>query len=282
MPRVTVTNDFIEGGISDALEWIIGDAAQVRAWLGGADGFPSYVALDEQPPVSDRIDLDGHAVSAVAEFYNATVTVARARGRASIRVSDLAVAGQGAVDLSAAVLDAANGEITVTLPSTLWTGPPPAAGIVDGVPVVIVYVTSNRGGEIRTSRFLVILRRGVPAIDGMMPIDPVDPPDPTPTTKSFLGWSSTRAITPAHFANAEESDDDEWLVPDGAPGYLWYGVEMSRGAPSHETVSGFRQPDNAFTPEGQVDYDSSAYLVFVTAQQLAESAEGRPFGLEFP
>ena len=164
MPRVTVTNDFVEGGISDAFEWIIGDAAQVRAWLGGADGFPSYVALDEQPPVSDRIDLDGHAVSAVAEFHNATVTVARARGRASIRVSALAAAGEDTVDLAVAILDAANGEITVTLPSTLRPGTmPPAAGIVDGVPVVIVYVTSNRGGEIRTSRFLVILRRGKPA-----------------------------------------------------------------------------------------------------------------------
>ena len=92
------------------------------------------------------------------------MTVARARGRASIRVSELEAAGEDTVDLAAAIVDAANGEITVTLPSTLRPGTmPPAAAIVEGVPVVIVYVASNRGGEIRTSRFLVVLRRGTPS-----------------------------------------------------------------------------------------------------------------------
>ena len=257
-------------------------ATRPRSGHGWAapDGFPSYVALDEQPAQAERIDLTGHAVSAVAEFYNATVTVARGRGRASIRVSELEAAGQGAVDLSAAILTSANGEITVTLPSNLWTGPAPPAGIVEGVPVVIVYVTSDRGGEIRTSRFLVVLRRGKPSTDDM-PIDPVDPPDPTPSTTSYLGWSVDRAITAADFPAAVDSHDDSWLVPNGGPGYLWYAVELTRGFPDYETVAGFRQPDNAFTAEGQVIYQGTTFLIGVTPQQLGESAEGRRFGVGY-
>lgn len=103
-----------------------------------------------------------------------------------------------------------------------------------------------------------------------------------PSTTAYLGWSADRVIAAADFAGALSSEAHNWVVPDGGPGYLWYAVSVAQGAPAHEYVSNVRQPDGAFTGVANVEYNGVNFLVFVTAAQLAEAAEGLNFRLEYP
>ena len=106
---------------------------------------------------------------------------------------------------------------------------------------------------------------------------------PAPATDTqYLGWSATGVVTSADFAGAADTTDHEWIIPDGGPGHIWYAVPMADGAPLHEYVNNFRQPDNAFAQQaGTVTYQSVVYLVIVTAAELVEGAEGQNFRVEY-
>ena len=157
MARVSLVETFIEGGISDAIEWITGDTDEVRAWLAGNNGKVTHVSLDGLPDVAS-IDLTNGAVEVQAEFATGSVVV---KG-SLITVGDLKIDDTlPSVALASRIVEAADGEIGITIPAGLYGGPLPKPAIVTGVPIVIVYATATFGLSARTARFLLILRRGV-------------------------------------------------------------------------------------------------------------------------
>ena len=78
MPRVSHVDGFEAGEIPDALEWIVGDAAE----------FFGLWETEDTPPVP--VDLTGATIELVLEFYHAAVNATgRAGGGQSISVSAL-------------------------------------------------------------------------------------------------------------------------------------------------------------------------------------------------
>ena len=152
MPRVTVIDDYIEGGISDAIEWIIGDQITFSGTIEDADG--------------DAESITGATIQAILRFYHANVEVTRnSRQVATGATVDRLVRDTDREDRTLdAVVDpdqtANRGKFTVTVPSDLYAAPQPSVNITRGVPVVVGFIKTTQGTEVRQSRFLMILRAG--------------------------------------------------------------------------------------------------------------------------
>lgn len=154
MGRISRINTLAGIDVTEALEWFVGDAVQLTG----------IVMTDQTVPQPQ--DLTGATMVAKAEFYTASVleTGGRAGG---VTISDFERDESRAdKDLVVVVDDdqAANtGAFEMLIPADFLPGDPPAANIDVGVPCALVYLQRQQGSNIRTVRFPVIFRRGLPA-----------------------------------------------------------------------------------------------------------------------
>ena len=100
------------------------------------------------------------------EFYMAAISAGAGRN-AVLTVSDLERDEGRAARTLAVVVDADQttnpGVFRVTVPADLYPGEMPDADLDTGVPCAICYLRKTQGSEVRTVRFLLVFRRGLPA-----------------------------------------------------------------------------------------------------------------------
>lgn len=157
MPRASVTGSLIEPGVSDALEWIAGDAATL----------PGAFYRDEAE--EEPFDLTGYTITLKVEFYTAKVTVDRSTATPTLKVSKMSLdatrppkdVGVGDPPVCPVVLAAA-GTFQIPIPADLLPGDDPPADTTTP-PVGLAFLKRSGNGEVRTDRFLIIFRRGAPA-----------------------------------------------------------------------------------------------------------------------
>ena len=154
MARISAINTIQARDISQALEWLVGDATT----LVGA------VVTDEATPQPQ--DLTGASFELVCEFYAAAITTGTGRN-AALTISNLTPDdGRASKSLIVTVdpdQSANPGVFSVDLPADLYPGDMPKADLANDVPCAICYLRKTQGGEIRTVRFLIVFRRGVPS-----------------------------------------------------------------------------------------------------------------------
>lgn len=153
MPRISAIDTIQSRDLSEALEWFTGDATTLTG----------LIETDTDPP--DRQDLTGAVMTLTVEFYHAEVIAGHGRN-ASLTLSGFVLDADRASKALTVEVDsdqATNpGRFTVTVPADLYDDPPPAADLELNVPVAICYLRKTQGGEIRTTRFVIVFRRGVP------------------------------------------------------------------------------------------------------------------------
>ena len=150
MPRISQIDIIDAADLSEAIEWLHGDASLFEGIIEDDDG--------------NAVDLSGAAMTARAEFYEADKVEYKSGRNAGLIIEGFTKAAQANEDLTV-VIDAdqaANpGEFTMQIPADLLSDNP-ALDLESTVPCAVVYVQRTEGTEVRTSRTLVVFRRGRP------------------------------------------------------------------------------------------------------------------------
>ena len=146
MARVSITGDYAESYPIEAHEVIHGDS------------YPLVLTVRDERGAA--IDLTGWTTDTGADFHLADVKVLRPGGDGvmALTVTNFESTDDPPRDLTSSVSDAAAGEVTVDLPADLS----PLNPAVDASRTVcaILYIQRLRGSTRRTTRALLIYRRG--------------------------------------------------------------------------------------------------------------------------
>ena len=148
MPRISANAGVQSLPIGEAIESTWGDDLPHDRTFRQAGGFV--------------LDLAGAALTATVENYTAAVTVGTGR-KATLAVSDLEPIPGATLGAATVTNPGADGTYTVRIgPDAIPGVPNPSADSGSPVVVSIVYVRASRPDLIRTARFMVIWRRGLP------------------------------------------------------------------------------------------------------------------------
>ena len=158
MPRISDISNILQGEASDALEWIVGD---VRTFTGTV--YVEGKGPDTANP--EKQDLTSAVLTLTFEFYTANVTAGSGRAT-TLAISALQLDStlqKRILNATVAADQVANkGEFSVIFPADLYAANP-AADLAESVPVAIVYLQRTQGGQVYTTRFVVVFRRGKPS-----------------------------------------------------------------------------------------------------------------------
>ena len=154
MPRISAASVIQAPDVSEALEWVVGDAGMLEG-ISETDTDPS-----------EPQNLTGATFECVTEFYKATIVDGAGRS-ASIRITNLVRDEDRANRTLNVTVDpnqvSRTGRFEITIPDDWYPAPQPEADLVADVPCAIVYLRMTLGDEKRTERMVVVFRRGVPS-----------------------------------------------------------------------------------------------------------------------
>ena len=150
MTRVNVIGAYSESAPISAHEILHGDAFGVEEMIIDDTGY--------------AIDLTGYTMTATAEFADADVKVSRPGNTTElpvVSIEKLELRQDAPRQLTATVTNATEGIAEVAIPSDLSpTNPDPAA---ERTVLAILYVQRRSGAIIRTTRIVLVYRRGSPS-----------------------------------------------------------------------------------------------------------------------
>ena len=147
MARISVIDELAEVWPVSAAELIYGEADNIP--LRVVDG------------TGAAVDLSGFRVECAVEFFMADVVVDRARtseARPTLRISEFELHDAHPRTLPASITNAEAGAVSVSVPSDLCPINPEADAV--RTLVVLVYAQRLKGTTRRTTRALLIYRRG--------------------------------------------------------------------------------------------------------------------------
>lgn len=146
--------------------------SNISKFLGGADNVNAIDIIRGEQIIytgtvrnssGTAIDITNYTISAVAEFYTASTTIATNRsGSDSLTIDTFAAHTRADATIAAAKLSPqSSGQFTLTIPADLAADADTAALDASNVLVAVIYITYNDGetnATIRKSRLLAIIR----------------------------------------------------------------------------------------------------------------------------
>lgn len=149
--------------------------SKLEQYIGGADNVNalsvirgeqySFTGVIRDPDTSDIVDTQPFTLSAVAEFYQANVTITGSGDRAEAAINSFSIPTTPIADKVITVtkaIDTTTGQFSLVIPFDLVTDDQTATiDSTDNVTVAVIYITYDDGGtnrQIRKSRVVVIVR----------------------------------------------------------------------------------------------------------------------------
>ena len=149
MPKVSMIGSFHEVEAVDAYEVVVGETFPLESLI-----------LDD---AGHAVDLTGFTMSAAAEFVDADVKISRPGNTTElpvVSIEDLTLRQDAFRTLTATVTNATEGIAEVVIPPDL--SPVNPAPATSRTVLAILYLTRTHTAVIRTTRIVLVYRRGAP------------------------------------------------------------------------------------------------------------------------